>query len=217
MAISFEKRSGVSLDKTSASGGVGVRLDKKGSGLITAELRWRSGVKGGADLDLFAWVVGKGTRGRRGGLKGLLGGASGEMAEVIYHKHAGSLHVPPYVEHGGDSRTPGVETVRVGALDEVSYVMFGVYQAFGNGVGSLRSFGAHVVVTDTEGNKTRVNLTESHPNRYWATIALVDFTPPPGYIVRPVEQYSRPGTEKSPILHADGRVSMNEGPRYLIK
>ncbi|TDC49947.1 hypothetical protein E1281_22615 [Actinomadura sp. KC345] len=217
MAVSFEKRVGVSLDKKAAREGVGVRLDKKATGLITAELRWQSGVgTGRADLDLFGWVVGAGTRGRKGGLKGMLG-KSDALAEVVYHKHLGSLHQPPYLEHGGDSREPGVETIRVGSLDQVQYVLFGVYQAFGNGAGSLRSFDAHVVVTDTEGNRTRVNLTESHPNRYWVTVALVDLTPPQGYVVRPVEEYSRPGTEKSPVLYADGHFTMNAGPRYLFK
>ncbi|MFI0406015.1 hypothetical protein [Actinomadura sp. 3N508] len=218
MPINFEKRSGVILDKKSAGEGVGVQLAKKASGLVTAELRWRSGVGAKrSDLDLFGWVVGPDTRGRRGGLKGMFSGMSDGMAEVIYHKNLGSLHEAPHVEHSGDSRVPGVETIRVGSLDVIRYVLFGVYQAFGNGAGSLKSFDAHVVVTDTEGNETRVNLAESHPNRYWVTVALVDFTPPQGYVVRPVEQYSRPGTEKSPVLYADGRVAMNEGPRYLLK
>lgn len=218
MAISFDKRPGVSLDKNTTSEGVGVKLDKKSSGLITAELRWRSGVgKNRSDLDLFGWVVGTGTKGRKGGLKGLLGGKSPDMAEVIYHKNLGSLGKAPHVEHSGDSRKPGVETIKVGGLDEVRYVMFGVYQAFGNGVGSLKSFNAHVIVTDTEGNQTRVNLTEDHPNRYWATIALVDLTPQQGYVVKPIEQYSRPGTERSPVLHADGNITMDQGPTYMFK
>lgn len=217
MAVDFNKGK-VSLSKDTTKDGVGVKLDKKATGVLKAELRWRSGMGDSrSDLDLFGWVVGNGTKGRKGGLRGMLGGRSTDMAEVIYHKNRGALTKPPYVEHGGDSKVPGVETIQVGSLDALSYVMFGVYQAYGNGVGSLKSFDAHVVITDSEGNQTRVDLTESHPNRYWVTIALVDFTQPQGYIVKPVEQYSRPGTEKSPVLYADGRFTMNEGPTYLFK
>jgi uncharacterized protein involved in tellurium resistance len=220
MAIDFEKRPGVSLDKRSgtAAEGMGVKLVNKSDGFITATLRWRSGMgQGRSDLDLYGWVVGEDTKGRKGGLKGLFGKQDDGLAEVVYHKKPGSLKKAPYVEHGGDSRTPGEEVMRVGSLDAVRYVMFGVYQAFGNGVGSLKSFDAHVVVTDTEGNEVRVNLTESHPNRYWAVIALVDLTDPQGYVVTPIETYSRPGTEKSPILTAHGGFRMNEGPMYLRK
>jgi uncharacterized protein involved in tellurium resistance len=217
MAVDFNKGK-ISLSKDTAQDGVGVKLDSKESGVLKAELRWRSGVGANrSDLDLFGWVVGGSTKGRKGGLRGMLGGRSSEMAEVIYHKNLGDLHKPPYVQHSGDSKVPGVETIRVGSLDALSYVMFGVYQAYGNGVGSLKSFDAHVVITDTEGNETRVDLTESHPSRYWVTIALVDLTNPQGYIVKPVEEYSKPGTEKSPVLYADGRFTMNEGPTYLIK
>lgn len=220
MAVDFSKGK-VSLSKDTAEDGVGVKLDSKESGILKAELRWRSGVGANrSDLDLFGWVVGNGTKGRKGGLRGMLSGKfgkSGEVAEVIYHKNLGSLTKFPYVEHSGDSKVPGVETIRFGALDAIDYAMVGAYQFFGNGVGSLKSFDAHVVITDTEGNETRVNLTESHTSRYWVVVALVDLTNPKGYIVKPVEQYSKPGTEKSPVLYADGSFTMNEGPTYLRK
>lgn len=214
MGIDFTKGK-VNMTKGHAQG---VRLEDKRDGLITAELRWLSGVSGGADLDLFAWVISEGAKGgRKGGLRGLLKGKSADLAEVVYHKNPGSLLQAPYVQHQGDSRIPGVEVTKVGSLDKVSYVLFGVYQAFGNGSGSLKSFDAQVAVTDTEGNRTFVDLVESHPNRYWATIALVDFTPFEGYVVKGVEDYSEPGTEKSPVLYADGRFALNEGPMYLFK
>lgn len=216
MSVDFTKGK-VSLSKQTAPEGAGVALDSKEQSKLTVELRWRSGVAGGADLDLFCWRVGDGSKGRKGGLRGMLGKKDSSLAEVIYHKNRGSAVNPPYVAHSGDSRTPGVETVTVTNLDKHDYVMFGVYQAFGNGVGSLKSFDAHVVITDTEGNETRVDLNESHPNRYWVAIAVVDCTNPQGYKVVPVEQYSKPGTEKSPVLHANGDVQMNVGPLYIMK
>jgi uncharacterized protein involved in tellurium resistance len=217
MAIDFEKRPSANLNKNSAEDGIGVRLDNKTSSLITATLKWRSGVRGGSDLDLFAWVVGAGTQGREGGLKGLIKGKTGDLAEVIYHKNLGALDKPPHAEHGGDSKIPGEESVRLGNLDKIDYAMFGVYQAFGNGAGSLKSFDAHVIVTDTEGNEIRVDLVNDHPNRYWATIAHLDLTNPRGYIVKPIEDYSKSRTEKSPVLYADGHFTLNKGPMYLMK
>lgn len=218
MAVDFQKRSGINLTKNDTSEGIGVKLDDKMGGFIKAELRWRSGMGSGrSDLDLFCWRVGSGSKGRKGGLRGILSKKNADLAEVIYHKNLGAADVAPYVLHGGDLRTPGVETIRAGHLEQHDYLLFGAYQAFGNGVGSLKSFNAHVVVTDAENNKVQVNLNQSHPNRYWATIVLVDFTHPEGYIVKPVEDYSRPGVESSPILHSDGRITMNEGPKYLFK
>lgn len=215
MAVNFSKGK-VDLNKNSSQDGAGVALDNKGTGLITATLKWRSGVAGGADLDLFGWVVGDETKGRKGGLAGRFSKKDPGLAEVVYHKNLGSLSKPPYVEHG-DSKVPGQETMRIGELALVDYVMFGVYQAYGNGVGSLKSFGATVTITDTEGNQTTVNLVENHPNRYWAAVALVDLTPSQGYVVKAIETYSKPGTEKSPVLKADGSFTMNEGPTYLFK
>lgn len=216
--MDFTKRSGINLNKDTASQGVGVALANKGFGVITATLRWKSGMGAGrADLDLFGWVVGKDTAGRKGGLAGRFGKKDPSLATVVYHKNLGSLEQAPYFEHGGDSRTPGQEVMRLGSLEQQDFALFGVYQAFGNGVGSLKSFNAHVVVTDTEGNETVVNLTEDHANRYWAAIALVDLTHPQGYVIRPVEEYSRPGTEQSPLLRSDGSFVMNEGPEYRNK
>lgn len=218
MSIDFSKRPGINLNKNSASQGVGVKLDSKDIGLITATLRWKSGMGAGrADLDLFGWIVGKDTAGRKGGLAARFAKKDTSLAEVVYHRNLGSLERAPYFEHGGDSRTPGEEVMRLGKLEQQDFALFGVYQAFGNGVGSLKSFNATVTVTDTEGNETVVNLTENHANRYWAAIALVDLTHPQGYVVKPVEEYSRPGTEQSPVLRSNGSFVMNEGPKYLFK
>ncbi|MCO5967315.1 hypothetical protein [Actinoallomurus soli] len=56
-----------------------------------------------------------------------------------------------------------------------------------------------------------------HPNRHWATIVLVDCTNPRGYVICQIEQYSRPGTEHSPVLYADGSFKMNQGSTYMVK
>lgn len=215
VTIDFTKASGISLTKNDEA--VGVALDNKAGSVITAELTWLSGVPGGSDLDLFGWVVNRSgvAAPRRWGLFNRSTNAG--TAAVVYHSNLGSLQASPFMQHAGDSRTPGSEVMRLGNLSEQGYALFGVYQAFGNGVGSLKSFQAQVTVTDTEGNQITVPLVEDNPNRYWATIALVDCTDPRGYVVRKVESYSRPNTERSPILYTNGSFTMNEGPTYLNK
>ncbi|MEV5753372.1 hypothetical protein AB0L00_36600 [Actinoallomurus sp. NPDC052308] len=222
MSIDFSKRPAATLTKNDDA--VGVALDDKVGGVITAELTWRSGVEGGSDLDLFGWVIGRNdvvvpTPSK--GLRGLMAKATTPLpanaATVVYHHNLGSLQAPPFMRHGGDSRTPGREVMYLAGLEKQGYALFGVYQAYGNGAGSLLRFGATVTVTDTEGNKVTVPLLQDHPNRYWATIVLVDCTDPRGYVIRQVEQYSRPGTEHSPVLYADGSFKMNQGPTYLVK
>ncbi|MGI5203028.1 hypothetical protein ACQEU6_15815 [Spirillospora sp. CA-108201] len=218
MAINFNKAPNANLTKNDEA--VGVALDDKAGSVITAELTWQSGVAGGSDLDLFGWVVGKSGVAvpRQRGLFNRLAKADAVgTAEVVYHHNLGSLQDRPHMQHTGDSRVPGSEVMRLGNLSEQGYALFGVYQAYGNGVGSLKSFGAKVTVTDTEGNQTTVPLVQDHPNRYWASIVLVDCTDPRGYVVRKVEDYSRPGIERSPVLYADGSFKMNEGPEYLTK
>ncbi|MEV5711991.1 hypothetical protein [Actinoallomurus sp. NPDC052274] len=214
MSIDFSKRPATTLTKNDEA--VGVALADKVRSVITAELTWRSGVTGGSDLDLFGWVIGGNdvvvpTPGKD------TTPLSADVATVVHHHNLGSLQAPPFMQHQGDRRTPGREVMYLTGLAEQGYALFGVYQAYGNGSGSLRRFGATVTVTDTEGNKTTVPLLGRNPFRYWATIAVVDCTDPRGYVVRRAEKYSRLGTERSPVLYADGSFKMNRGRRYLVK
>jgi hypothetical protein len=221
MAMDFTKRPATTLTKDEA---VGVVLDDKVGGRITAELTWLSGVEGGSDLDLFGWIIGRNDAivpTPRKGLFNRLPKAtttlSPNAADVVYHGNLGALDVRPFMRHGGDSRVPGREVMYLNRLSEQGYALFGVYQAYGNGAGSLKQFGATVTVTDTEGNKITVPLQQNHPNRYWAAIALVDCTDTRGYMVRKVEQYSSPGIERSPVLYPDGSFMMDLGPEYRVK
>jgi stress response protein SCP2 len=224
----------VSLDKGSQAS---VSLDKADRELVvTATLEWDGGSDGrrrrGADLDLYALFVpaDKALRGIPAGTVvsrghrpegqpiGPKAGRSGSAAkrkqsgEAIYYKRRGSLRNSPFIQLEGDSKVPGSEVIRIRRPDRQGYVLFCAYSALSNGMGSFRSFGAQVTVTDDRGSTVTVPLYENTKTRYWVAIALVDFTDPNGMVIRHIEQYSGRMTEKRPVLHLDGTIEMNAGP-----
>ncbi|MGW3283511.1 TerD family protein [Streptomyces sp. NPDC001002] len=228
----------ISLDKGSQ---VSMGLDKKDRALVvTASLEWDGGSdrrrRQGADLDLYALFVpaSKALRGKNapGTLvksryvaqgEPLRPGAvapatapgtakKGKGADVVYYKRLGSVKGRPYIRLDGDSRVPGREAVSIVRPDEQGYVLLCAYSALGNGIGSFRSFGAKVVVTDGRGSTVDVPLFENTKTRYWVAIALVDFTAADGAAIHHIEAYSARMTERRPVLHPDGTIEMNAGP-----
>jgi uncharacterized protein involved in tellurium resistance len=136
-----------------------------------------------------------------------------DAATTVYYKTLGSVLAPPYLQLDGDSQIPGIETVRIVRPDTQGYALICAYSAVGNGVGSFRSFGARAVVSDGHGSTVTVPLYEDERTSYWVAIAFVDFvTDPEGLTIRHIERYSRPRTERRPVLHTDGTVLMDAGP-----
>lgn len=201
---------------TAAPAGPGIRLTKGGSAgislvksdptvQITAHLDWDGGSKArrakGADLELYVlYVDASDVRSTRS-----------TVANAVYWNHLGSLAEPPYIQHHGDSTTPGRETATIGRPDQQGYALICAYSAVGNGVGSFKSYGAQAVVTDGRGQTVTVPLYDDNQHAYWVAIALVDFTGDEA-VISQVEQYSRSGSENRPVLHSDGRVEMDAGP-----
>ncbi|MFB9573832.1 TerD family protein [Streptomyces yanii] len=228
----------ISLDKGSQ---VSMDLDKNDRELVvTASLEWDGGSARrrslGADLDLYALFVpaSKALRGKmapgtlvksRHVAKGepLRAGAAvpatvprtakkGKGADVVYYKRLGSVKTRPFIRLDGDSRVPGRESLRIVRPDEQGYVLLCAYSALSNGIGSFRSFGAKVVITDGRGSTVTVPLYEDTKTRYWVAIALVDFTAADGAAIHHIEAYSARMTERRPVLHPDGTIEMNAGP-----
>ncbi|OEV30232.1 hypothetical protein AN219_12125 [Streptomyces nanshensis] len=136
----------------------------------------------------------------------------GQGANVVYYKRLGSLKNRPFIQLSGDSRVPGCESLSIVRPAEHGYILLCAYSAVSNGIGSFRSFGARVVVTDGRGSTITVPLFEATKTRYWVAIALVDFTCPEGVAIRHIEAYSARMTERRPVLHLDGTIEMNGGP-----
>ncbi|MET9256592.1 TerD family protein [Streptomyces sp. NPDC003717] len=225
----------VSLDKGDR---IAFSLDKQDRRLVvTATLEWDGGSeqrrRQGADLDLYALFVPskKALRGTRAPgtvvksghvaegeplhptpAKPTKPGRKAKAVDVVYYKRLGSAKSSPYIRLDGDSRAPGRETLRIHRPDEQGYVLLCAYSAVSNGIGSFRSFGAKVVVTDDRGSTVTVPLFENTKTRYWVAIALVDFTTSEGATIHHIEAYSARMTERRPVLHLDGTIEMNAGP-----
>nr|WP_098444681.1 hypothetical protein [Bacillus sp. es.036] len=94
---------------------------------------------------------------------------------------------------------------------ELKYVLFSVYSAVSNGIGSFKSMKAKAVVDNQMRQTVTSPLFEKNNFAYWVAIAKIDFTNPQDMSVSHVEKYSKSGTERSPLLYEDGSLEMNVG------
>ncbi|MFJ3876714.1 TerD family protein [Streptomyces sp. NPDC090077] len=177
--------------------------------VVTATLEWDGGSarrrQAGADLDLYALSVPRHlvtVRGQRPKATDL----------TVYYRRLGTLAGPPFIALDGDAREPGRETVSIARPDLQGYVLLCAYSAVENGVGSFRSYGARVVVTDNCGSTITVPLFSTRAQAYWVAIAMVDFTAEEGVRIGHVEQYSARGIEARPTLYSNGKFRMGTGP-----
>ncbi|WP_432065969.1 TerD family protein [Streptomyces sp. C10-9-1] len=176
---------------------------------VTATLEWDGGSarrrRAGADLDLYALSVPRHLvteRGKRPKATDL----------VVYYRNLGSLAGPPFIALDGDARTPGRETVTITRPDLQGYVLLCAYSAVENGIGSFRSYGARVVVTERGGSSVTVPLFSTKALAYWVAIAMVDFTVEGGVRIEHVEQYSGRRVEARPTLYSNRKFRMGTGP-----
>ncbi|MEU9777075.1 TerD family protein [Streptomyces sp. NPDC047968] len=176
---------------------------------VTATLEWDGGSarrrRAGADLDLYALSVPRHLvteRGKRPKATDL----------VVYYRSLGSLAGPPFIALDGDARTPGRETITITRPDLQGYVLLCAYSAVENGIGSFRSYGARVVVTERGGSSVTVPLFSTKALAYWVAIAMVDFTVEGGVRIEHVEQYSGRRVEARPTLYSNRKFRMGTGP-----
>lgn len=174
-----------------------VTLEKKGSVSIkktervVATLEWESK----KDLDLYCFYVLKdGTEGK------------------VYYRNKGNANTAPFITLDGDSIGAGKETIIIHKPSEIKYVLFSAYSAISNGFGSFKSMKARAVVDNQMGQTVTSPLYQKNNFAYWVAIAHIDFTNPSEMKVNHVETYSKSGTERSPLLYADGSFKMNVGP-----
>ena len=194
---------GVSLTK---GGTAGISLTKSDPTVqITAHLDWDGGSDSrrarGADLELYVLYVPAAD----------VGTGRNTVGNAVYYRSLGRLDRAPYIQHHGDSLTPGRETATITRPDQQGYALICAYSAVGNGVGSFKSYGAKAIITDGRGQTVTVPLYDNNRHAYWVAIARVDFTGD-GAVISQVEKYSRAGSEARPVLHSDGRVEMDAGP-----
>ncbi|GGS03705.1 VWA domain-containing protein [Deinococcus sedimenti] len=172
----------VSLKKNTS---VNIQKGKK----ITITLSWA----GSGDLDLYAFYV-------------LKNGSTGK----VYYKDKGAAATPPYITLSGDSRRAGKETAVIHRPDELAHVLFAAYSAVSNGAGSFASYKPTTIFTDDLGQEVRAPVLGRNHFSFWVALSAIDLTGAQAKISH-LERYSSFGTERSPILHASGKLEMNKG------
>jgi stress response protein SCP2 len=193
--IEMQKRplGSISLSKSGKTMIPMVKADK-GQLQLRASLRWTGREDGESDLDLYALCIDE----------------SGSE-KVVYYKDKGSITKPPFIQLDQDSQGAGEENLTIVAGHH-RYVLLCAYSAVGNGEGSFKSYGAHIVIDDGAGSQVTVPLFNENEVSYWVAITLVDFTDPSGARVVQLEQYGEDYSERRPVLLPDGRIEMSKGP-----
>lgn len=189
-------RSQVSIKKVSLDKNASVSL-AKGGGAIRATLRWRGRANGSGDLDFYCFLVDR----------------DGRQSKV-YWKDLGGAGRHPYVEHQGDSRRAGEETIVIHRPDALRFALFAAYSAVKNGAGSFASYRPEVVLTDERGNEVTIPILNDNHTSYWVAISHIEFGEETR--IRHVETYGASGlrfiaAEKSPRLHVDGTWDVSKG------
>ncbi len=161
---------------------------QKGS-TITITLSWA----GSGDLDLYAFYV-------------LKNGVTGK----VYYRDKGAAARPPYITLSGDSRKAGKETAVIHRPDELAHVVFAAYSAVSNGAGSFASYKPTTIFTDDLGQEVRAPVLGRNHFSFWVALSAIDLTGAQAKISH-LERYSSFGTERSPVLHASGKLEMNKG------
>lgn len=136
---------------------------------------------------------------------------SGETGKV-YYRHLGSASSDPYMTLDVDAETPGKRTVVIHQPSKLKYVLFASYKPLTSGAHSFKKIEAKLVIDNRMGQQVTTTLYENNRYAYWAAIARMDFTKANDLVISQVECYSRPGSEKSPVLNEDGTFMMDKGP-----
>lgn len=158
---------------------------------VVVTLEWANKKK---DLDLYCFYVLQ----------------TGEVGKV-YYRHVGSSSVAPYITLEGDAKISGVEKIVIHQPSKLKYVLFASYKPLSSGAYGFRKIETKVVVNNQVDQQVTAVLDENNLYAYWAAIAHLDFTKATEIVVSQVERYSRPGSEKSPVLNEDGTFKMDKG------
>lgn len=147
------------------------------------------------DLDLYCFYV-------------LQTGETGK----VYHRHLGSASSDPYITLDLGATTPRKRTVIIHQPSKLKHVLFASYKPLTSGGHSFKKIEAKLVVDNGIGQPVTTTFYENNRYAYWAAFAHLDFTKTNDLVISQVEHFSRPGSEKSPVLYEDGTFLMDKGP-----
>ncbi|UQN09502.1 hypothetical protein [Deinococcus sp. QL22] len=128
----------------------------------------------------------------------------------VCYRNQGACRAAPYITLSADSTTAGKETAVIHRPEEVAHVVFAACSAVENGVGSFAGYRPVAVFKDDLGQEVRTPVLGRNHFSFWVALFAVDLTGAEAKISH-LGRYSSFGTERSPLLHASGKLEMNKG------
>ncbi|MGG2184266.1 TerD family protein [Bacillus altitudinis] len=198
--ISLEKVQGkISLDK----GHKPIIIEKTPE--ITATVSWESGT----DYDIYALVYTK----------------SGKQIDVAMFGAKGVPALKSYgngaVEHmgdvGRDRESMKTEVIKLRLNDDILAVVPVVYSAQSNGTGSFYRYRVSMSIDNHQGTSVTIHAKHANDNdRIYSCVPGILQNTNDGVIIRPLELYSKPNSERRPKLEMkysnEIDVLMDKGP-----
>ncbi|PUF86729.1 tellurium resistance protein [Bacillus altitudinis] len=198
--ISLEKVQGkISLDK----GHKPIIIDKTPE--ITATVSWESGT----DYDIYALIYTK----------------SGKQIDVAMFGAKGVPALKSYgngaVEHmgdvGRDRESMKTEVIKLRLNDDILAVVPVVYSAQSNGTGSFYRYRVSMSIDNHQGTSVTIHAKHANDNdRIYSCVPGILQNTNDGVIIRPLELYSKPNSERRPKLKMkysnEIDVLMDKGP-----
>ncbi|MGR8013245.1 TerD family protein [Bacillus sp. RM3] len=198
--ISLEKVQGkISLDK----GHKPIIIEKTPE--ITATVSWESGT----DYDIYALVYTK----------------SGKQIDVAMFGAKGVPALKSYgngaVEHmgdvGRDRESMKTEVIKLRLNDDILAVVPVVYSAQSNGTGSFYRYRVSMSIDNHQGTSVTIHAKHANDNdRIYSCVPGILQNTNDGVIIRPLELYSKPNSERRPKLKMKSSneidVLMDKGP-----
>ncbi|MEW4091704.1 TerD family protein [Bacillus altitudinis] len=198
--ISLEKVQGkISLDK----GHKPIIIEKTPE--ITATVSWESGT----DYDIYALVYTK----------------SGKQIDVAMFGAKGVPALKSYgngaVEHmgdvGRDRESMKTEVIKLRLNDDILAVVPVVYSAQSNGTGSFYRYRVSMSIDNHQGTSVTIHAKHANDNdRIYSCVPGILQNTNHGVIIRPLELYSKPNSERRPKLKMKSSneidVLMDKGP-----
>ncbi len=162
------------------------------SSAVMATLEWINNKK---ELDLYCFYVLQ----------------TGEIGKV-YYRHFGSPSSAPYITLDAGAKKTGTEKIVIHQPSKLKYVLFASYRPLSSGAYSFKKIEAKLVIDNQIGQHVTAALYENNRYAYWVAHTHLNFTKANEIVISQVECYSRPGSEKSPVLLEDGTFTMDKGP-----
>ncbi|MGG3129747.1 TerD family protein [Bacillus pumilus] len=198
--ISLEKVQGkINLDK----GHKPIIIEKTPE--ITAAVSWESGT----DYDIYALVYTK----------------SGKQVDVAMFGAKGIPALKSYgsgaVEHmgdvGRDHESMKTEVIKLRLNDDILAVVPVVYSAQSNGTGSFYRYRVSMSIDNHQGTSVTIHAKHANDNdRIYSCVPGILQNTNDGVIIRPLELYSKPNSERRPKLKMKSsneiEVLMDKGP-----